>query len=125
MVDGMAIIEFPDQEAARRWYDSRPDGTPSATAPLTGPGRPASTFSTSTSSSAATTLATTDRPSVTLQTPDQYALSAFQRLELAPGHKPVMAEIDLTSSHWPWAPLPTMVPWNKVGDGSRHRPHAR
>jgi hypothetical protein len=29
-----------------------------------------------------------------------------------------MAEIDLTSSHWPWAPLPTMVPWNKVGDGS-------
>ena len=50
--------------------------------------------------------------------PDQYTLSAFQRLELAPGHKPVMAEIDLTSSHWPWAPLPTMVPWNKVGDGS-------
>ena len=50
--------------------------------------------------------------------PDQYALAAFQRLELAPGHKPVMAEIDLTSSHWPWAPLPTMVPWNKVGDGS-------
>ncbi len=50
--------------------------------------------------------------------PDQYTLAAFQRLELAPGHKPVMAEIDLTSSHWPWAPLPTMVPWNKVGDGS-------
>jgi phosphatidylglycerophosphate synthase len=50
--------------------------------------------------------------------PDQYAFAAFQRLELAPGHKPVMAEIDLTSSHWPWAPLPTMVPWNKVGDGS-------
>jgi len=50
--------------------------------------------------------------------PDQYTLAAFQRLELAPGHKPVMAEIDLTSSHWPWAPLPTMVPWNEVGDGS-------
>jgi hypothetical protein len=50
--------------------------------------------------------------------PDQYTLAAFQRLELAPGHKPVMAEIDLTSSHWPWAPLPTMVPWDKVGDGS-------
>jgi hypothetical protein len=29
-----------------------------------------------------------------------------------------MAEIDLVSSHTPWAPLPTMVPWNKVGDGS-------
>ncbi len=50
--------------------------------------------------------------------PDQYTLAEFQRLELAPGHKPVMAEIDLVSSHIPWAPLPTMVPWNKVGDGS-------
>jgi phosphatidylglycerophosphate synthase len=50
--------------------------------------------------------------------PDQYALAAFQRLELAPGHKPVMAEIDLVSSHYPWAPLPTMVPWSKIGNGS-------
>ena len=50
--------------------------------------------------------------------PDQYTLAAFQRLELAPGHKPVMAEIDLVSSHTPWAPLPSMVPWNEVGDGS-------
>ena len=50
--------------------------------------------------------------------PDQYTLAAFQRLELTPGHKPVMAEIDLTSSHTPWAPLPVMVPWDKVGNGS-------
>ena len=50
--------------------------------------------------------------------PDQYTLAAFQRLELTPGHKPVMAEIDLVSSHYPWAPLPTMVPWDKVGNGS-------
>ena len=50
--------------------------------------------------------------------PDQYIMSAFQRNELGPGHKPVMAEIDLVSSHYPWAPLPTMVPWNKVGNGS-------
>ncbi len=50
--------------------------------------------------------------------PDQYTLAEFQRLELAPGHKPVMAEIDLVSSHTPWAPLPTMVPWNKIGNGS-------
>jgi len=50
--------------------------------------------------------------------PDEYTLAAFQRLELAPGHKPVMAEIDLVSSHYPWAPLPTMVPWNKIGNGS-------
>ena len=50
--------------------------------------------------------------------PDQYTLSAFQRLELTPGHKPLFAEIDLTSSHIPWAPLPAMVPWNEVGNGS-------
>ena len=50
--------------------------------------------------------------------PDQYTLSAFQRLEFTPGHKPLFAEIDLTSSHIPWAPLPAMVPWNKVGNGS-------
>jgi phosphatidylglycerophosphate synthase len=58
--------------------------------------------------------------------PDQYTLATFQRLELAPGHKPVMAEIDLVSSHWPWIALPIMVPWNKVGNGSifDHR-HAR
>jgi phosphatidylglycerophosphate synthase len=52
------------------------------------------------------------------QMPDQYTLAEFQRNELTPGHKPVMAEIDTTSSHIPWAPLPTMVPWNKVGNGS-------
>jgi hypothetical protein len=52
------------------------------------------------------------------QMPDQYTLATFQRNELKPGHKPVMAEIDLTSSHIPWAPLPAMVPWNKVGNGS-------
>ena len=50
--------------------------------------------------------------------PDQYTLAAFQRNELTPGHKPVMAEIDLTTSHIPWAPLPAMVAWNKVGNGS-------
>jgi phosphatidylglycerophosphate synthase len=50
--------------------------------------------------------------------PDQYTLAQFQRNELGPGHRPVMAEIDLVSSHYPWAPLPSMVPWNQVGDGS-------
>ncbi|GIH15652.1 sulfatase [Rugosimonospora africana] len=51
--------------------------------------------------------------------PDQYILSAFQRLELAkPDHAPVMAEIDLVSSHTPWAPLPHLVNWDQVGDGS-------
>ncbi|HEX6523822.1 MAG TPA: CDP-alcohol phosphatidyltransferase family protein [Streptosporangiaceae bacterium] len=50
--------------------------------------------------------------------PDQYTLAEFQRLELPPGHKPVMAQIVLVSSHAPWAPLPVMVPWSKVGNGS-------
>ena len=51
--------------------------------------------------------------------PDQYTLSAFQRLELEPGDRPpVMAEIDLVSSHHPWAPSPAPVPWDEVGDGS-------
>ena len=29
-----------------------------------------------------------------------------------------MAEIDLVSSHTPWTPLPRMVRWDAVGDGS-------
>ncbi|MCZ2836987.1 CDP-alcohol phosphatidyltransferase family protein [Modestobacter sp. VKM Ac-2985] len=57
--------------------------------------------------------------------PDQYTLAAFQRLELGPGHAPVMAEIDLVSSHSPWTPLPTLVPWEEVGDGSVFDPMAR
>jgi hypothetical protein len=50
--------------------------------------------------------------------PDQYTLAAFERLELAPGHAPVMAEIDLVSSHQPWTPLPRLVGWDELGDGS-------
>jgi hypothetical protein len=29
-----------------------------------------------------------------------------------------MAEIDLDSSHTPWTPLPHIVPWHSLGDGS-------
>jgi hypothetical protein len=51
--------------------------------------------------------------------PDQYTWSTLQRLELAkPNHAPVMAEVDLVSSHTPWAPLPHMIGWNQLGDGS-------
>jgi phosphatidylglycerophosphate synthase len=50
--------------------------------------------------------------------PDQYTYAELQRLELGPGHKPVMAEIDTVSSHSPWIPVPAMVPWSKVGNGS-------
>lgn len=57
--------------------------------------------------------------------PDQFTLAAFDRLELSrPGRPPVMAQIELTSSHTPWAPLPTMVDWNALGDGSVFGPIA-
>ncbi|GAB3562680.1 hypothetical protein GCM10027445_03690 [Amycolatopsis endophytica] len=54
--------------------------------------------------------------------PDQFALGAFQRAEMTPGHPPVMAELDLVSSHWPWAPLPAPADWNSMGDGSAFTP---
>jgi hypothetical protein len=67
--------------------------------------------------------------------PDQYTLAAFERAELdrpgpsgerpagasapsAGARPPVLAEIDLVSSHHPWTPLPRLVPWAAVGDGS-------
>ncbi|WP_328398554.1 sulfatase [Streptomyces sp. NBC_00390] len=51
--------------------------------------------------------------------PDQYSLSAFERLEHGKaGHKPMMTEIILASSHNPWAPIPEMIGWDEVGDGS-------
>jgi hypothetical protein len=56
--------------------------------------------------------------------PDQYVMSAFEHRELGAGHPPVMAEIDLVSSHEPWTPLPRMVPWEDVGDGSIYNPMA-
>lgn len=53
--------------------------------------------------------------------PDQYTLSAFQRFERAGGvgdRVPVMAEIALVSSHAPWTPIPDLLDWDEVGDGS-------
>jgi hypothetical protein len=51
--------------------------------------------------------------------PDQFSLQRFNELELQQQHRrPVMAELDLVTSHTPWAPLPTMVPWRAIGDGS-------
>lgn len=55
--------------------------------------------------------------------PDQFTLAALRRLELGsrPGQAArdaVFAEVDLVSSHTPWTPLPRMVPWRGVGDGS-------
>lgn len=51
--------------------------------------------------------------------PDQYTLDAFQRLELAQSPRPpVMAEIDLITSHAPWSRVPRLIDQAAVGDGS-------
>jgi hypothetical protein len=51
--------------------------------------------------------------------PDQYTISAFQRLErTAPNRPPLFAEIDLLSSHAPWTPIPRLVDYSDIGDGS-------
>jgi hypothetical protein len=51
--------------------------------------------------------------------PDQYVLSAFEAREREDESRtPVMAELALISSHAPWTPIPFMVPWQAVGDGS-------
>jgi len=50
--------------------------------------------------------------------PDQFTMAQFQRTELTPNHAPLMAQIALVSSHIPWAPLPKLLPWDQIGDGS-------
>src|SRR5262249_12794011 len=58
--------------------------------------------------------------------PDQYLFSTLQRTERRPGHAPLMAELTLVSSHTPWTPIPRLIDWNDVGDGSAFgRPTAR
>lgn len=56
------------------------------------------------------------------QVPDQFALETFERREFGRrGRHPLMAEIVLTSSHYPWAPVPRVVDWAALGDGSVFR----
>ncbi|WP_245876542.1 sulfatase [Streptomyces uncialis] len=51
--------------------------------------------------------------------PDQFSLAAFERLEGGrAGRGPLMAGIVLVSSHNPWAPIPEMLGWDGLGDGS-------
>jgi len=51
--------------------------------------------------------------------PDQYTLSRFERTERrSRDRQPVMAEITLVSSHAPWEPIPRLIDWGAVGDGS-------
>lgn len=50
--------------------------------------------------------------------PDQYTLSAFERLVREPSKKPVAAHIGLLGSHAPWTPLAKRLAWDEIGDGS-------
>jgi hypothetical protein len=50
--------------------------------------------------------------------PDQYTWKYFDDHVLADDSQPIMAEVDLVSSHSPWAPLPELVPWSDVDDRS-------
>ena len=51
--------------------------------------------------------------------PDQFTLAQFQKFERdVAGDQPIMAEIALLSSHAPWTPVPTLISWENVGDGS-------
>ena len=54
--------------------------------------------------------------------PDQFTLAQFQRSVYGKPHKPLFAEITMTSSHEPWTPIPQTVPWDTVGDGSVFKP---
>jgi hypothetical protein len=56
--------------------------------------------------------------------PDQYTLAAFQREVYGKPHKPLMAEITMTSSHEPWTSVPDTVDWDRIGDGSIFAPMA-
>jgi hypothetical protein len=55
--------------------------------------------------------------------PDQYTLATFQRNEMdKPGRGPIMAEMPLVSSHGPWAPIPQLLDWDSLGDGTVYSP---
>ncbi|MEO1798739.1 MAG: sulfatase-like hydrolase/transferase, partial [Pseudomonadota bacterium] len=50
--------------------------------------------------------------------PDQFTLSAFEeRVYKSRQARPFFVQIALISSHAPWTPVPTLVPWADIGDG--------
>ncbi|MFK7890676.1 MAG: hypothetical protein AB8B63_07650 [Granulosicoccus sp.] len=50
--------------------------------------------------------------------PDQYTLSHFENSIRHSDESPVMATIALLSTHAPWTPLPNILDWDEIGDGS-------
>ncbi|WP_424929374.1 sulfatase [Amaricoccus tamworthensis] len=51
--------------------------------------------------------------------PDQFTLLALDTLLREAGdEKRLFAQVALASSHAPWVPVPQLLPWDEVGDGS-------
>lgn len=76
---------------------------------------------------AAKDLGYTGKPFNWVTMPDQYTLSAFDRLARQPANaagKPVMAEIALISSHAPWTPVPSLIDWEDAAEGSNFNAQA-
>ena len=51
--------------------------------------------------------------------PDQFTLAALDRLlRDTPSDRKLFAQVALISSHAPWVPIPRLVPWDELGDGT-------
>ncbi len=50
--------------------------------------------------------------------PDQYTLNVLDTEIRAAETAPLVAQVALISSHAPWVPVPDLVPWNEIGDGT-------
>ncbi|MDM7459043.1 MAG: sulfatase [Paracoccus sp. (in: a-proteobacteria)] len=51
--------------------------------------------------------------------PDQFTMVALDRLLRRPGRdRHLFAQIALISSHAPWVPVPRLLDWDEIGDGS-------
>jgi len=51
--------------------------------------------------------------------PDQFTLAALDRLlRDPPSDRRLFAQVALISSHAPWVPIPTLIPWDDLGDGT-------
>lgn len=51
--------------------------------------------------------------------PDQFTLKALDRLEhLTEDRPPLLVQVALVSSHAPWVPIPELVDWDDIGDGT-------
>jgi hypothetical protein len=50
--------------------------------------------------------------------PDQFTLATLDRMRPDLTEAPVFAQVALISSHAPWTPVPRLIPWEDIGDGT-------